>query len=263
MFPSSEKVKSTAKTQLKNNWVSAILVAVIFILMLYFAVILFEIIYSLLVGNGRSSVMGMTMCVFCTAVSLIVVFPLYQGVLRWFWFLGLNKPLPLGELFYYFSSRELFLKTMRLHILLTARCIITATLCSVPSFFLKVFPFREFGMPDSILSLIEKVSVVLLLIGLGVSVVILFKYFIAPMLLTVNEDAQPEEIVVIAKQLSLSVKTCLRFILSFVGWILLSFLGIPLVYTVPYFFMSYAVFVRFSVTNHRCRMAELGVPPMI
>ena len=47
---------------------------------------------------------------------------------------------------------------------------------------------------------------------------------------------------------------CLNF--SFIGWIILSFLVIPLVFTLPYFLTSYAVHFRFAVAEYNKHVEE-------
>jgi uncharacterized membrane protein len=47
-------------------------------------------------------------------------------------------------------------------------------------------------------------------------------------------------------------------ILSFFGWFLLSLFGIPLVYTLPYFLISYVVHCRFAIVNYNLNLEQVS-----
>ncbi len=267
MLPSSQIIKKTAKNQLKSSWVASMVVAVILMLTVYFAAIFLSLMYSLLVtGYKAHAIVGIIVSVCYTVVVFFTVFPLLQGALRWFWFLGLEKQLSVGEIFYYYSDSRLFLKSIFFYIVFFLRCIVTVILCALPSGVIRFLPelaTEFFPKIESYNALLQRVSDILLVLGLAAALVVLMKYFTAPMLISINEDFAPEEALSVSKQLGVSRKSGLVFIASFIGWILLSFLGITLIYTIPYFIMSYAVAVRFAITNHRYEMSKWGAPPLV
>lgn len=267
MIPSAHVIKRTAKSQLRNNWVSAIIVAVLFMLSIGFFAVLFSLVLNIFLGVNKCALALklIAFALFCVAAFATVV-PLFHGMLRWFWYLGLEKRLPLGNLFYCFSDIRLYVKTLFFYVMLLGRIAMISVLAILPAAILRILPeILERFVPniDSYGMLIYFASVILLVIGLAVAFIFSMKYFAAPVLSVIDEEKGIDEILGIAVELKLSKGSCVVFIASFLGWIALSYLGLPLLYTLPYFLMSYVVAVRFAVTNHRYDMSRWGLPPLI
>ncbi len=266
MIPSSHIIKKTAKSQLKNHWISSILVAVVFLLVVCFFWILFGFMMPFFVSNKNPEIVSV---IFSAAYSILffcAVMPLFQGVLRWYWFLGLEKKLSISEIFYYFSEGGLFFKSLFLYVTLLGRVVLVALVSLVPAAVVRLLPValgHFFQTIEANGMLFYFASVVLMVVGLAVALVVVMKYFAAPLMLVINEELVPEEALKIAVDLHLSRGSCLFFVVSFVGWMVLSLVGVPLIYALPYFLMSYTVAVRFAVTNHRYDMSRWGLPPLI
>ena len=82
-------------------------------------------------------------------------------------------------------------------------------------------------------------------------IAIMLKYYLAPFLFVADEDMDVME--AIHKSTVLTRATAVDFlilVLSFLGWILLSVLVMPLIFTLPYMVMSYVVHSRFAVANY-------------
>ena len=130
MLPSSKVIKNTARKQLKNNWTQAIIAASVLLLVVILAAVWGSMVLALLSGirmvNGLfSSAAWFLATAFGATISLSIIIPLMQGVVRWFWFLGLEKELPLSEAFYYFSEWSLFSKSLILGLRFLGRVILT------------------------------------------------------------------------------------------------------------------------------------------
>lgn len=267
MLPSSQIIKRTAKNQLKNSWISSMAVSVILMLTVCFQSVFVSFMYSLLASNHKIRIyVGAAVSLFNVVILFALLLPLLQGVLRWFWFQGLEKPLPTGGIFYYFSCGKLFVRSLHFWIALFWKSLVKVALCLLPSAAVRFIPtlIRELSPEtESFENLFLGIANGLLMVGLVAALILLMRYFLAPMLLVVDEEAEPTTILRISGELDVSPQNCLTFLASFIGWFFVSALGIPLIYTLPYFFMSYAVFVRFGVTNQRFRMAEWGLPPLI
>lgn len=267
MIPSAHVIKRTAKSQLKNNWVPAIVVAVLFMLVVNFFGVLLGLMISFFYGAHKLiMLLRIAISVIYGITVFSVVIPLFHGMLRWFWYLGLEKKLPLGTLFYYFSEGRLYIKCLSFYILLLGKMLMVTALCLLPSALLRILPevlkyFIE--NVDSYGMLFYFASVALLILGLAVALVLSMKYFAAPVLAIIGEEKEIEEILTISRELQLSKGSCVVFIASFLGWIAISYLGVPLLYTLPYFFTSYVVAVRFAVVNHRYDASRWGLPPLI
>ena len=87
----------------------------------------------------------------------------------------------------------------------------------------------------------------------------MLKYYLAPMLAVADENMEIAE----ALHLStiISKKTLLDFIFllfGFWGWLLISVLVIPLIYSIPYFILSYLIHCSFAVQNFNSEIAKLN-----
>lgn len=267
MIPSAHVIKRTAKSQLKNNWVSAIVVAVLFMLAVnFFGVLLSLMVYFFYGAHKVVMLLRIAVSVIYGITVFSVIIPLFHGMLRWFWYLGLEKKLPLGDLFYYFSEGRLYIKSLSFYMLLLGKVLMLTVLCILPAVVVRMLPeiLERFVFDvDSYGMLFYFTSIVLLILGFAVAFVLSMQYFSAPVLAIIGEEKETDEILAVSRELRLSRGSCVALIASFLGWIALSYLGLPLLYTLPYFLVSYVVAVRFAITNHRYDMSRWGLPPLI
>lgn len=267
MIPSAHVIKRTAKSQLKNNWVPAIVVAVLFMLVVNFFGVLLGLMISFFYGAHKLiMLLRIAISVIYGITVFSVVIPLFHGMLRWFWYLGLEKKLSIGTLFYYFSEGRLYIKSLSFYMLLLGKILMLTVLCVLPAAVVRILPeiLERFLLDvDSYGMLFYFASMVLLILGFAVAFVLSMQYFSAPVLAIIGEEKEIEEILTVSRELQLSKASCVVFIASFLGWIAISYLGVPLLYTIPYFLVSYVVAIRFAVTNHRYDMSRWGLPPLI
>ena len=240
-------------------------VAVVFMLVICFFWMLSGFLVTFLLSGQKSmtpfkiAVSG----VYCILTFATLV-PLFHGILRWFWYLGIDKKLPVGEVFYIFSDLKVYAKSLYFYLLLIGKSVMLFVVSLLPAAALRILPeLLGERLPDGYGTLIYFASNLLLVVGIVVAILLSLKYFLAPVIFLINEELAPEDAIVISADMKLSKSSCVGFYMSFLGWAVLSLLGLPLLYTLPYYLMSYVVAVRFAVTNHRYDMARWGLPPLI
>ena len=77
----------------------------------------------------------------------------------------------------------------------------------------------------------------------------------APFLIAADEDMEVDEAIHMSD--TISKRTMLDFIylfFSFFGWILVSVLVFPLIFTMPYILISFGVHVRFAIAEYNKRI---------
>ena len=87
----------------------------------------------------------------------------------------------------------------------------------------------------------------------------MLKYYLAPMLIIADENMDVNE--AIHMSVVISKNTTLDFVylaFSMIGWILLSLLFIPLLYTLPLFMMVYLTHCSFAVNEYNERINKIN-----
>ena len=88
---------------------------------------------------------------------------------------------------------------------------------------------------------------------------LMLKYYLAPMLIIADENMDVNE--AIHMSVVISKNTTLDFIylaFNMIGWILLSLLFIPLLYTLPLFMMVYLTHCSFAVNEYNERINKIN-----
>lgn len=248
MATSSNIVKKTAKSALKGNYLKSVMLSAEFVfaaLIVYIALALLSFVFSEWAVN-----------ILLILFSLFIMAPAALGLIRAFWRIMWDSEDKAEIIFYYFSSKKLYKKALKLifnlafkflwiGLLLLIPSIITDTLSSVKVYDLFGLSAPAFASNLWVLSAFLRASAFIILIA------IMLKYYLAPFLFVADEDMDVME--AIHKSTVLTRATAVDFlilVLSFLGWILLSVLVIPLIFTLPYMVMSYVVHSRFAVANY-------------
>lgn len=254
MSANSRVVKITAKATLKNRFVSSVFSALSLIFCCFIGVFSTSYI-SLVVGDIVSTVLLLL-------YSFFLSVPLFFGVLRFFWrmlFSSNDNPV---SVFYYFSEKTIYLKCLKLTLKLVLKAIIPAIILFIPVFGLwlvskgSIFEMINVSIPlwtanlTYIFIFVRTLAIILLVIHM-------FKYYLAPLFFIADENMDLDEVMhmstVISKKSSIDFS---YLIFSFSGWIILSLLVIPLVFTLPYFFSAYTVHFRFAVAEYNKHVEE-------
>lgn len=256
MTVGSSGIKETAKSYLAGNMLKSVISSLVLI-------------FCGCIGLYLSSIVS-TFCgeifsqIFLFLFFLFLVFPLFFGVLRFFWRLIKecdDKPI---SVFYYFSHFSLYFKVLKLIFVICARLLPIAVLLFLPVVFVWVlsqsFLFDLFDIAIPLWS--RNLTYAILFSRVISNAILIFfslKYYIAPILFVADEDIDVREAVHMSTVIS--KKTSLDFIFlifSFSGWIILSLITIALPFTVPYFLTSYAAHTDLAITEYNELIEKLN-----
>lgn len=274
MLPSSKAIKKTARRALNGNWVRCVGVSLVLVLALAFCAVFAETIFAIFstyihTPNGKLTVPGFVIALTCTAVIAFFVFPLCEGVVRWFWFFTLEKERPVSEIFYYYSNRVYLIGSVYLALRLIARLAAVAVACYLPAVLVWSLANGTFyslsGYSDGDTTAVLKP---LLYVFTALSTLLLVKiavrYSLAPVIAVINEDIDARSAIALSATIARRYKNAyFNVLVSFIGWIVISVLGVTMLYTLPFLFVSYTVFCRFAINSYRTDCCVRGEKPLI
>ncbi len=248
MAATAKAVKSTAIIAIKKNVTSAIFAGM-------------TAVFLTLIFNFLASLLSQTIGAFAAIILLIIsyillLFPLYFGLLRFFWRLihgSIDLPL---SVFYYFSAFKLYKRALKFVLTLLFKILTISIFVFLPvaaALLISkgiIFDFLGANVPiwtanlDASMGIINFVAVIIL-------ISILLKYHLVPLLLVADEDMDVDEAfnmsVIISKKANIEF---ISLVFSFFWWILLSLFVIPLVFTLPYLLTAYCVYFRYTVAEY-------------
>lgn len=248
MTAGNRVIKITAKTALKNNMLRSVFSSAILI----FCVLICTYV-SYLIGIVGGSI---TSTVFSVLFTVFLNVPLCLGVLRYFWRLLFSAEDNPVSVFYYFSEKALYLKSLKLIFSLILKAFLPALILAVPVIGLwsvskgLIFELADVSIPlwtanlTYIYTFVRSLAIIVLIIYM-------LKFYLAPLFIIADENMDIDE--ALHMSTVISKKTLVDFIylfFSFLGWILLSLLVIPLIFTLPYMLTAYAVHFRFAVADY-------------
>lgn len=194
--------------------------------------------------------------VFTTSTAKIISFaifvflffaPLFMGFLRYIWRLVSGVTDNPIALFYYFSDKKLYTKVLKFVFSLGVRAIICYLVFSIPVFVLKIITgtriYEMLNVPVPMWTFnLSNIGTFLRFLAVVATIVSVLRLYLAPMLFVVDENIDTAEAIHLSTVIS--KRTTIDFIfltLSFSGWILLSFLSVPLIFTMPYMTLAYLI----------------------
>ncbi len=249
-IPRSNIVKLTAKTALKGSFTEAVLVSLSGLSTMLLAVVISSV-FSLLgsVGEYIAIPLNILYGVFITA-------PILLGTVRWFWRMTEGLRDPVTEIFYYFSSLREYIRVLKLTLVIGWKILTVAFLCLLPYCLVSVISGSEFyriigyeiplWVPNLIL-----IRSFLYVIGVGIAVVAISRYYLVPILVIMDERLLLLEAVHISTMVSKrSLSLFLALIVSLFFYIAASFLILPALFTLPILLSCYAVHSRYAMTNY-------------
>ena len=90
------------------------------------------------------------------------------------------------------------------------------------------------------------------------------RYSLAPVIAVINEDIDARSAIALSATIARRYKNAyFNVLVSFIGWIVLSVLGVTMLYTLPFLFVSYTVFCRFAINSYRTDCCVRGEKPLI
>lgn len=261
-MPPINLIKIEAKKSLSNKWSVSLAVGAVIVAMFAVAavsIMLFNSVFSLFLGRIASLLLSVVIILFLWQFLGV---PLLYGTLRWAWYTDLKYDVPFFEVFYYFNNGYNYVRAISLGFRIFLRIVFIIALCFAPSVIIavicmpKFYNLLDFSMPYFVSSL-WTLGNVLKIFGATVSIILLVRYFTAPILLINDEKISPQEALNLSVVISKFVNgKTISFILSFAGWAVLSLLVIPLFYVVPYFLTAYAEYCQSIIVNYN-NIAEI------
>ncbi len=248
MLAPSPVIKKTAKIALSQYFLTSVAVCCVFIFM-FFA------------GDLTASLISFFANTTGYVVSLILfavfaISPLALGVLYYFRRLIWESKDSALIIFKYFSSIAEYKRALTFTLLIFARFIITALITFSPCFVIwllsndAIYEALGFSLPIWASNLWALNSFIAIVAAFALAFVML-KFYLAPFIFVSNDTIDPAEAVNMSSIISKRTGgDFFGLVLSFSGWILLSFLVAPLVFTLPYFLTSYSVHCRFAITAY-------------
>jgi hypothetical protein len=246
----NQLIKKQARLLLKGNWVPliiglsavllAVLLAVLTALCLETALLyLFDLVNS---EGTISDNISSCITVGC-ATLLMLLSPLLNGVLKMCANLSVNHQTYVSEMFYFFSSPGLYLKTILVNLLVLLSFAVMSALTDIYRIIV-IFTNQDFGSEG-----ISPVMVLLLVAALIVSVII--KILLYAILVhyqmfvySFGDKGFAESTILLLPFAFKHFGKLMRLSLSFAGWFALCFFVLPALYTVPYFAVSSANMVK-------------------
>lgn len=248
MLAPSPIIKKTAKTALSGHWLTAIAVSMV----LVFTFIIGELTASLI--SVWAGIVGFI--VFWVLFLIFALAPMVLGVICWFRHLLWGHSESVLLIFKYFANKTEYKRALHLILILTVKLIGAAIILFFPCIVVWVLSSEWFyALFDLHLpvwtSSLWTLNSFLAIIAAFVLVFVTLKYYLAPFLFACDDNMHPAEAVNMSTVIS--KRTGADFfglVLSFSGWILLSFFVAPLIFTMPYFVASYGVHCRYAITAY-------------
>lgn len=264
MYPSVLAAKSNAKNFLKGNYISAAAVSFVFMAVLCLISLLRGLI-SLLFRIGDTSfaltvdilhpvkLLGfLTISLVTFALVCTLAGPVYLGVFRWFWHLTADHRLPVGQIFYYYS-RGMFKKTVRFIMLFVLKLLVYGLLFFLPYLVTLTVSSPQLyhlfgGTVPLFMAALAPLTTLFSIVGAALVILYLFRIYLLVPIYCNDDTITAGEAFLLARHFSYyTAAGYFSLLLSFIGWLLLSLLAVPMLYAVPYFFCTNAMYSRFAL----------------
>ncbi len=245
MNVSTAAVKHTAKTALKKDYYKAIIVSALYIFAIYVCLLCNSIIASI------AGVAAAFIFLICAIVMLII--PLTLGFVYFAVRLIFGSDTQPVLLFKYFSGKNEYIRALRFALPLTGNAVYSGFLLFLPAFVCDAIAngtvFKIFGADIPLwASSIWSVSAILKVFAGFCFIIVMLKFYLAPFLLTADENMDPLEALHMSKVISsVSKRDFIWLILSLAGYILACAFVVPNIFIYPYFIACYCVHCRFAV----------------
>lgn len=245
MSVSSASIKKVAKGIYKRNTINLTVVTAV-IMSVWF-------IFSNIASIVQVFTHGYAYLIIMPLFIILLFLPLFFGFLRYCWRVisGVaDNPI---AVFYYFSHHRHYLKSLRLIITLLVRIVISFFIFYIPVFVLDLitgtwlYSTLDIAVPMWTTNL-STISSILSFLATVATIFASLKLYLAPMLFVADENMDTAEAIHLSAVITKITTLDIIFLLSsFSGWFLLSFLSLPILFTLPYFIISYLIHSSYSV----------------
>ncbi len=248
MTVASSTIKKAARDSLKNNVINSFIVCVAVLLCYLINQNICSCLFVAL-GNTFANIL-------LIILNLFLFFPMLLGGIRYFWRIlcGVcDNPI---SVFYYFINLENYLKAISIILKLAVKTILFGILFSLPYIVVSLISnaeiYERFNIAIPLWTAnLSNLAIFLRSIATVGTTFVMLKYYLAPMLIVADENMDAGE--AMHMSVMISKRSMLDFIFllfSMLGWILLSLLFIPLLYTLPLFITVYLTHCSFAVNDY-------------
>lgn len=254
-IPHSPAVKSTAKASMNGKEASAAIAAMTVVFSFIFMLMLISVVS--IMSSGRIGIVGIA-----TAVLLFVLIfhQVLLGAVRFFWRLTQGAEDSPTEVFYYFTSFFRWKRAVKACLFMTFKCFTAMFTCMLPYLIVTllsnswIYRFLGTEIPLWVAGLALLQSF-LQVVGLFAGLAVISRYYLFAAIVVMDDDMLLLEANHISVMVSRhSVSSFLALCVSLFGWIVLSFLCLPLLYTASLFFCCYAVHCRYALVNYNMNL---------
>ncbi len=184
------------------------------------------------------------------AGNILILGPIILGLIRFFNRTLINEKDNPISVFYYFSNKKQYLKSLSFILTFFIKALFRGVLLYLPAIFIKILTTDAFYSFFNLNIPFWSSNLQPIIIGLNIVATVFFVFYIinlylAPCLFVIDENIDIDECFLMSK--IISKKSSVDFIFmafSFIGWIILSILWVPLIFTVPYFLIAYIIHSR-------------------
>ena len=256
MTVANSTIKKTAKDSLKNNKVKAFIVGII----LLFVFLINSNICSCVYEIFGEKVANIALIV----LNILLLAPVVLGGVRYYWRMLCGVCEDPISVFYYFSSMENYKKAMTVILKLGIKFLIYLFLYNIPYIVVSVILNAEFyeflNIPIPLWTAnLSNIAMFLKSIGIVATIVSMLKYYLTPMLIVVDEHMDVSEALHMSAVISKSTTLDFIFLVfNMLGWILLSLLFIPLIFTLGYFITVYLSHCSYAVNDYNEHIKTLN-----
>ena len=250
-MPSVVAVKSTVRSVLQGRWLLSITVGLLPLFCYYFFRFATAF-FSLYIGEEKEYILAILLLL---SVVLILL-PLLYGVLRWFWRVTDGAEDDLTSAFYYFTNAKLYKRAIKLTLVLFFKIGVIFFLCLIPFFAVSLFSrFLVYDIFKEVLPVwainISAFKSLFNTFGNLLAIIISFRYYLVPIIAVMDDNLLILEAVHLSTTVSKkSSSSFFSLVCSNLGWIAISILVLPLIYTVPFLIGCYAVHSRYVLVNY-------------
>lgn len=270
------QIKMDARRAMTNNWGKAL--AIVFLMIsvyLLFAIVEtlvsmllgiqgafgYEALLSLFADLPDTSIMVVALTGVMSVGSFLVMIPLNLGITRWYYHLTDCQSEDILSIFFCFSTKKMFLRSLWLRILVVVRMALWAVVLYLLPCGLGVVGYWLMQRSSTKLETLTVVlcflgAVVLFTIATIFFFIILNGYTLTKYYILDGKTTARQSIKQSLKAMKGFKTDLFLFYLSFFFWVLSCVAVVPLLYVVPYFSTSKALFARYLMERAEYRKGQ-------
>lgn len=256
-IPSNRVVKQTTRTVLSGKWTVSVSAAALGI-----AGFMLMCVLQSLLATPNTKITNLASQIFGFVFYLLVLSPLFLGVLRFFWRLINYADDSLVSVFYYFSELPRYIRAIKLTLVMGWRILTAVIICMLPYFAIGLvtggglYQFFGWEIPLWVPNLIL-IESFLKIVGIVTASVYGSRYYLVPVIAIMDEERLLLEAVHISCLVSKrSGMAFLSLLCSCIFAVLISFFVIPAIYTIPFIVTAYLIHCRFVMVNYNLVLGD-------